>query len=72
MGIVSGETWFRVWGITNRRPLATRFVLALVSRDQLWPVASAREDFDWQPQVLFEDGMKSMCDYILTNKMYLR
>lgn len=69
---ISGETWFRVRGITSHRPLATRFVLALVSRDQLWPIASARQDFGWQPEVLFEDGMKSMCEHIITHKMYLR
>lgn len=51
---VINETVFRLAQITHTRPLITRFVLALVGRDQLWPIESAQEDFGWVPRVKFE------------------
>lgn len=53
------------------RPLMTRFVLALVGRDQRWPIESCSSDFGWKPQADFEANMTDMCNFILQKGMHI-
>jgi nucleoside-diphosphate-sugar epimerase len=46
------------------RPLLTRHAVYLLARDQEYPVARAREDFGFAPQVSFADGMARSAEWV--------
>lgn len=50
------------------RPLLTLFVLNLISRDQLYPIQRAKQDFDWQPRVPFSEGMDELLQWLKERK----
>jgi len=55
------ETFYHMmgWeGSVNDRPLLTLFLLGLIGRPQLWPMARSEQDFQWKPKISFEDAMR--------------
>ncbi|MDQ2901326.1 MAG: NAD-dependent epimerase/dehydratase family protein [Acidobacteriota bacterium] len=49
------------------RPLLTRHAVLLLSRDQEYPIASARRDFGFSPAVSFEEGVARTVEWLNTS-----
>lgn len=56
----------------KNRPVLTLFVLALIGRDQKYPVVKALQDFGWKPQVPFSDAMTRTTQWLLRTELYKR
>jgi len=50
------EFFYRIFRV-DHRPLFTHFILNLMARNQLWPIAAAKRDFGWEPRVPFGVAM---------------
>jgi nucleoside-diphosphate-sugar epimerase len=62
-----------IWWILRKknRPVLTLFVLALIGRDQKYPINRAFEDFGWRPVVPFQEAMLRTTKWLLETKLYM-
>lgn len=55
----------------KNRPVLTLFVLALIGRDQKYPIHRAQQDFGWAPTIPFSVAMMRTTKWLLETKLYM-
>ncbi len=61
------EFIFKLFRITKKKPLITRFLASELAHSQYYNISKAKKELGYSPKISIKDGMKKYIEYYLSN-----